>query len=307
MENKSEIKPASGQLSTELSKDDLLKYVELDLWNRFQERLWKLVGLVLTIVTVLGLLGVPYYIRNEVTAHLQEREKEFADNMNEVLAYSKLLAVLKARYDSERYRLDGDVLRIVTALEQNAQADSSAKIGFLDPGSELISLISRQDFAEVTSGSPVAGHAFDIPEELKDKKLSPPTIFTVGDKGLTLATGGKEPHPVRNGTYRGSVKDFKYRITVLEALRRSIDKMQAVMLSLSTTFGASRKTEVVSVDTLQSQDFNQSFSSELALVANSFLTKEEQAEFARCQNLYTLGYKINYVPAAQQPQTNTGK
>src|ERR1043165_413758 len=129
-------------IPTELSKDDLLKYVELDLWSRFQDRLWKIVGIVMTIVTVLGLLGVPYYIRTEVTSHLVNREKEFTLRIKEITEYSKLLALLRGRYDGEKYRLDGDILRVIDLIQRTDEGKSDERqVSFLVPASELFSLV----------------------------------------------------------------------------------------------------------------------------------------------------------------------
>ncbi|MBC8031845.1 MAG: hypothetical protein H7Z16_17310 [Pyrinomonadaceae bacterium] len=307
MENTNETKRAAETIKTELSKEDLLKYVELDLWSKFQERLWKLVGLFLTIVTVIGLLGIPYYIRNEVTGHLQQREKEFTDKTDQILAYSKLLAILRARYDSERYRFDGEVLRIAAALEEqqgNQISDNAPSL--LSPGNELVSLISRADFAEVVGSSPIASRPLEVPENLKNVKLLPATIVTLERKGSALASGDKELHPIRNGTFHGLIKDLRYRIVVLEALRRSILSLEEGMVSLGGGTDLAKRLEVLRVNTLESRDFQGAFANELSSIAGNFLTKSEQAQFAQYQDLYTLGYKPNYAPGAPQATpTNT--
>jgi hypothetical protein len=270
------------------------------------------VGVFLTVVTVLGLLGVPYYIKNEVTAHLQDREREFTGRTNEVLAYSRLLVVLRAKYDGERYRFDGDVLRLVVALDKDKdqgkdkQPDNDTGPSFLDPASELMSLISAPDFSEVVAGSSVARRPLEVPESLQGKQVLPATVLIISSKGLALDTGGMEAHPIRNGTYQGSIKDFKYRIAVLEALRRSIETMQNEMLSLGN-FAEAKGAEAVSVDTLQSKTFQQLFTANLTSVVNAFLSRDEQAEFARWQNLYTLGYKVSYAPSPVQPNKDVAR
>jgi hypothetical protein len=310
MSNSDENGQASDQIKTELSKDDLLKYIELDLWSKFKERLWKLVGIALTLVTIIGFLGIPYYIRNEVNSHLQQREKEFTDKTDEILAYSKLLAVLRARYDSERYQFDTDVLRIVSALTEAKKGDAGSdnKPRFGEPGEELISLISRSDFAQVTEGSFMAKNAFNVPQDMKDKKLLPETTITVENKGPSGASAYQQIHPVRNGTYEGSIKDLRYRIVVLEALRRSIDSLQEKMLALGGNSALEKRVEVVRVKALESTEFHDTFSTELTTIANAFLTSPEQDEFAKLQELYVLGYKTNYtVPKkdSQPSPTNT--
>jgi hypothetical protein len=312
--NRNKTDTVTDTIKSELSKDDLLRYVELDLWAKFQERLWKLVGVVLTVVTVLGLLGVPYYIKNEVTSHLLEREKEFTQRTNEVLEYSKVLAILRARYDGERYCFDGDVLRLVNALDKIEDKDQAKKNpdvdngpSFLDPRSELVSLISRPDFSEVVDGSASARNPLVIPENMKLKQVLPPTVFTLSKSGMTLQTGDKDPHPIRNGSYEGTIKDLKYRIAVLEAWRRSIEEMQNQMLSVGNNFNEAKTQEPVTAESLQYKDFQRLFATALSSVVNGFLTKEERAEFEQWQSLYTLGYKVNYVSPAPSPKDATGR
>jgi hypothetical protein len=293
--NDKEPKLTNGKIPTELSKDDLLKYVELDLWSKFQERLWKIVGIVITIVTILGLLGVPYYIKTQVTSHLVDREKEFTQRTKDISEYSKLLTLLRGRYDGERYRLDGDVLRVIDILERTEQgkSDKDDQGEFNDPVSELFSLISRSDFADVVE-NPVARHPLEIvPDKLRGKSIMPPTIFTVAGSGLALAAGGKEPHPIKDGTYEGVLKDLKFRILILEALRRCIDKLQADMLALGNTTPQNDK--VITVDSLQGTDFQEIFSAQISSIANQFLNQEEKETFQKNQTLYELGYKVNYV------------
>jgi hypothetical protein len=302
-----ESKPAAGSVSRELSKDDLLRYVELDLWNRFQDRLWKIVGLVLTGVTVLGLLGVPYYIKSEVSSRIESREKEFAERTKEVLEYSKLLAILKARYDGERYRFDGDVLRLVDALNQMAKPGSDTGPSFIEPAGELSTLLSKSDFSDIVAGSSFA--SFEAAAAMNDKKVLPPTVMVVSGKGVILETGEIETHPIKNGTYGGAVRDLKFRMVVLEALRNTINRTQEEMLNVGHSLAETNKNGAVTAASLLAKEFLPAFSSEVSSIANSFLKKEEQAVFATYQKLYTLDYQTNYAPAPApaQPKADAGR
>jgi hypothetical protein len=51
--------PATNSSKLEISRDDLLKYIELDLWSRFQGRLWAMAAIFVTAVSIAGVLGVP--------------------------------------------------------------------------------------------------------------------------------------------------------------------------------------------------------------------------------------------------------
>jgi hypothetical protein len=300
----------SPRLKSELSKDELLKFIELDLWSRFQERLWKVVATVLTIATVIGLLGVPYYIKNEVSARLQQREKEFSDKTDEILAYSKLLAVLRSRYDSERYRFDSDALRAVAAISDLRKSESDAEKkarGFENPESELVALVSRQDFSQVTDTAYMSTRLFWVPGDLKSKAIVPPTMITVENKGPTGSGSYRQVHPVRDGSYRGVITDLRYRIVALESLRRSIDNVQEKMLSLGGTSELEKKVQIVRVNSLEATDFRTLFSAEVESITNTFLTSDEQREFTKYRELYVPDYKSSPIaPKSTSPGVPVG-
>ena len=281
--------PPTDAVPLELSKDDLLKYVELDLWNRFQERLWKAVGIVLTVITVVGLLGIPYYIKSEVSATLQKQAVDFKRRTDEILTYAKLLAIQSAQYDSQRYRFDADVYRLIDAIKRDRGSETreeQEKRRFNDPVNELAKLISRQDFSQVTQGSIVSSTLFATPAELKGKHLMPPTAYIVENKGLSGSGGYVENHPVKNGTYEGSLTDLRFRIVVLEGLRRAVAFSQGKPMELGGVTDVDRRVETVRVKTLESAEFNIAFAKELGTQANQFLTEDEKLEFARVQQFY---------------------
>ena len=274
---------------TELSKDDLLKYVELDLWGRFQDRLWKVVGIVLTIFTIVGLLGIPYYIRNEVNSTLQKQAADFKQRTDAILAYSKLLASLTAHYDSERYRFDADVYRLIDAVKKwrSESGQPQTQNRFDDPEEFLAQLASRTDFSKVVEGSLLMTRGLTtVPEDLKGKRLQPRTSYMVENKGISGAGGYSETHPVRNGTYEGSLRDLRFRIVKLEALRRAIIASQTRLLTLGGVTELEKQVETVRVKSLESTEFNDALAREIAVLANSFLGDEDRKEFTRVQSLY---------------------
>lgn len=289
------------KMSTQLSKEEFLKYVEIDLWNRFSERLWKVVGVVLTVSALLGIFGVPYYIKTEVTDRLTEQKTQFNDRMSDVIEYSKLLSLLRGRYAGERSRFDSDVLQLVNALDERNKGKQKNKEEEDDedvfaPSNELRSLIARSDFAEVLS-SPIARRGLEVPNDLKGRNVVPKTYITVVGSGFTLATGGKEPHPIKNGTYDGEIEDLKFRVVVLEALRAATDKLQQDMISLEIDSTTPRRR--VTVEGLMDGDFHKNFLQQMALIANAFLDDTERGKFAQCQKLYTLGHGGLYDAGAQ--------
>ncbi len=100
-----------------ISRDDLLKYVELDLWSRFRERLWGVLATFLTLITVAGYLGVPYYIRSEMDRRLTEQQATFARRMAEAVTYSELLSMTAVRYHEARFELQKDMALLVGGLQ----------------------------------------------------------------------------------------------------------------------------------------------------------------------------------------------
>jgi hypothetical protein len=278
-----------GLIPTELSKDDLLKYVELDLWRRFQERLWKIVGIVLTMVTVVGFLGVPYYIKNEVSDTLQKQATDFKQRTDAILSQAKLLTILTAQYDSERYRFDSDVYRLIDAIKKfrAASGTEQPKHRFNDPEEELAQLISRRDFSKVVDGSAMMTRGvFAVPKDLKEQRILPQTSYMVENRGLQGSGGYSETHPVRNGTYEGAIRDLRFRVVALEVLRRTIAASQDKLLALGGVTEIERRVETVRVKSLESTEFGEAAIKELAAVANSFLSHDDQREFARVQSLY---------------------
>jgi len=289
-------KQANG-IPGELSRADLLKYVELDLWQRFQERLWRVVGIVLTTVTVVGVLGVPYYITSEVNEALREQSLDFKNRTEAILSQAKLLAVLTARYDSERYRFDTDVYRLIEAIEKHRAENGGEQPEhrFNDPADELAQLVSRVDFAKVVDGSGLMTQGlFEQPSDLDGKQLLPPTAHLVENRGLQGSGGYREPHPVRDGTYEGALRDLRFRIVTIEALRRAIASSKDRLIALGGVTEIEKRVETVRVKALESTEFSEALGREVTDLANGFLSDEEKAEFARVQSLYLEGELPRY-------------
>jgi len=273
----------------ELSKDDLLKYVELDLWTKFQDRLWKVVGFVLTGITVIGLLGVPYYIKSEVNSALQKQALDFKNRTDEIIAYSKLIAIQTTSYTTLRHRFDSDVYRLVEAIENSrtgATEEERKAWRFQDPVETLPRLVSRQDFSQVVAGSITNNELLSVPPDLKDKSLLPRTSYLVENKGLQGSGAYVEPHPVRDGKYSGSIRDIRFQIVVLEGLGRTISSMQEKLLALGGTSDLEGRIEAVRAKTIEADIFEKNLAKEVAGQANAFLSESDQTEFARVQQFY---------------------
>lgn len=291
-----ETKTQVDAIPTELSKDDLLKYIELDLWGKFQERLWKVVGIALTIFTVVGLLGIPYYIKGEVSNTLQKQAADFKQRTEAILVYAKLIATLTVQYDSERYRFDADVYRLIDAIKKSReQRPASLYDRFNGIVVELTHLVSGKDFSGVVEAPAIMTRLrFDIPNDLKGKQWLPPTVHIVENKGFKASGSYTEVHPIRDGSYEGSIKDLRFRIVTLEALRRAIASSQEKLLTLGGATEMERRVETVRVKSLESTEFSDSLAKEVTALANNFLNDKEKREFARFQSLYLQGEAFKY-------------
>lgn len=284
MEDNPKTKPQESVESYTLSRDELLTYIELNLWSRFQGRMWQVVGAVLTIVTVGGLLGIPYYIKTQVDLQLVQRAKEFQLRSDEIITHAKLLAIMTARYESERQQLDADIFRIVSAIPPEVSKQTNR-----NPSGALIAVASSHEFSPVVDGALITKGAWDIPPELKGKSLFPATMLVYENRGLAGGSGYEETHPVRNGTYQGCIRDIRFRIVLIEALHRAIGNLQKTILELGGASDAERRVEAVKVSSLKSSEFADSLTREMAKVSDKFLNEEEKREFARVRDLYTPG------------------
>lgn len=274
-----------------LSRDELLKYVEVDLWSKFQGRLWTVVGGVLTLVAVVGLLGVPYYIKSQVELQLAQRTREFQLRSEEVMSHAKLLAMESARYQAERLRLDADIYRLLNALRDQA-SDKKNHLASFSPDEALVQLVSSMDFSKTVEGSLSTMQLWSIPKDMRGKRLLEPTMYTVENPGLHGAGMYSEIHPVRDGTYGGCINDIKYRIVVIEALRRSIAASEKKLLELGGVDENEKRYQVVRFSSLESSEYNESLDKEIASIAAKFLSPEEKKQFEDARKLYTYDLRL---------------
>jgi hypothetical protein len=279
-----------------MTRDDLLKYVELDLWSRFQGRLWKVVSVFLTVMTLGGVFGVPYYIRTEIDDRLKERAADFEARTREISAHAKLLAILSVRYNTALAELRGDTYKLIDALRDYERRNpSKTENHFNNPADELLALVSRDNFSQIVGDtrSSLSSSIFYVDEDDPRRDLLPPLIVTVENRGFSGAGGVfRQTHPIRNGSYRGAIADIKYRVLVLEALRRSIAYVEERLLSLGGASKLDERMESVRVQGLENEVFAAEFQNNMASLSGVFLTEEERGEFGECRRLYLLGYSV---------------
>ena len=288
-------KPGNSTELLTVGRSELINYIELDLWSKFQARLWKTVAGVLTLAAIGGVFGVPYYIRNEINARLQRQTEDFDHRTREVFAYSKLLALLSAKYATHLALLQADVLRLATALETAERDDpKSDAIWTRGRSQELLSLAARSDFGSLIDGGVVSRQALMLRKDEGSRKLFPPVVLAYENRGLTGGGGYTEPHPVLDGTLEGAVRDLQFRIVVLESLRRSMDSVQRGLLALGGSTKLDGEFEAVRSEALEKDVFAAAFSSSINEISMKLLAEEDRARFRDASALYLLGYSVTF-------------
>jgi hypothetical protein len=267
-----------------LEFEKLAAYIETDLWSRFQTRLWKVVASVLTGVAIAGLLGIPYYIRSEIEARLQTQSKLYSDRLDEVAAYAKALSLLQSEYDSEISRLKFDANSLIPILSNKEDSKSIQK-----PSELLNNLVSEPDFSLVVKGGPMVGSVFHmLPIEALKMVVAKRSVRIVGNAGFRGAGGFSEEHPVLDGTLGGSLKDFKYRIAIIEALRRTIDSVDDAMLQAGGVNETEKRIAELKVVSLKDDIVMATFRAALReIAAGDFLDDQEKKDFERFGIIYT--------------------
>jgi hypothetical protein len=287
--------------SYRIDREDLVKYIELDLWSRFQTRLWTVVAGAVTVAAVAGVFGVPFYIKSEINQRLVKQTTEFDNRTREIFAYSKLLSLLSARYSVQLAAFHADALRLAGALEKRGtQKDGESSFIAGERSRGLIGLATRTDFADVIDERSISRHAFFLEGTEGTEQLYSPVYLTYENRGISGSGGYSEPHPVLDGSLAGALRDLRFRIVVLEALRRSMVAVERQLLTVGGATKVDNEIEAVRAGALEKDVFVASFEANLNDVAGRFLFDEDRKKFKEASVLYLLGYNVK-VPDAPVP------
>lgn len=243
--------PPSDDPKLAISREDLLKYIEIDLWSRFQVRLWTLLGAFLTIVSLASLLGVPYYIRSEINERLAEQKTAFESRSSEILTYAKLLNVLSVRFGVAQAEIELRIADLTGGIRQYAREHRSspheASLKTLISGLDLLASRTRFTVAEDLVVAPAAVAGLQV--------LSPQFLVSRSPIGGSSAA----THPVRDGTIRGALRDLRFRIVEFELYRQALDQAWIEFSQLGGAANASeseKRQDAVAVDSLYDQVFS---------------------------------------------------
>jgi hypothetical protein len=283
--------PSSFPADLLIKSDELLKYIEVDLWGRFQARLWKVVAAFLTLVTIAGLLGIPYYIKSEISNRLAAQAKTYSDRLEDIAAFSKLLALLTAEQQAHSFSLKADIELVIAELARdNASAQGTNATGahssMNNPTQLLNELISRPDITTAIDARFMTPFNFISPEDLK-KKIDLPRMFVVENRGFTGAGAFSEPHPVLDGTLGGFLDDIKYRIVVLSAFNSAIERVNNELLRLGGATDLDKRVANAKVVGLEAQLSTPAFQDGIKqIMGKTFLTDDEKKKFRTVYALY---------------------
>src|SRR6185503_11403263 len=196
-----------------LTKDEFLKFVELDLWEKIKSRLWRVVGVFLTAVSIAGFLGVRYYVDDLVA----ESQKDFALRRAEILQRGRLHSSLSTTYQSQKMQLLRDIHFLSASIEElkiinRKSADALIKLDNLE--TNLHTLASTEDFSSVGSSSL---NDLRATEELAKIKVAPPRIMRNEVSSTRATITNYEQHPICDGTLKGALDNIRYSIVSLAA------------------------------------------------------------------------------------------
>lgn len=290
--------------------DGFFKYVELELWSRFESKLWKFVGAFLTCVTVAGFLGIPYYIRSEISSRLQEQAKTYSDRLETIAAEAKLIAILRSEFDSQVYAIRSEADFVIGRLEQikhevteKAPKPADGKDAELpapwnrmnDPIRLMTQLVSLRDvttIAEKDSGVFIR-EVFSMEEAARTIKVSDPRVYSIEIVGFGgNASMSTSSHPVLDGTLGGYVADLKYRILVAASIKKALDRLNDDLLQIGGAEALDKRLASVKVSALEVDVSRPAFQGALTALSESFLTPEERKKFESITGLYVPGVAV---------------
>lgn len=212
----------------QISNDDLLRYVEVDLWSRFQRRLLVLVGGFLTIAAVAAILGVPYYIRSQIEQRLERQSSAFTARAGELFQTAHAVSLHTMEYETAR---EAFFVRQRTLRRRLEGLDQPSKARLItDPRQQLILHLS---FMQSPPTLFMLGTTLGSYEKEKFAKsvIAEPAVV-VRDSDESGAGSSATIHPVRIGTVEGEISDLRYRIIELEAYRQALDELRNYLQKL---------------------------------------------------------------------------
>jgi hypothetical protein len=291
----------------ELSRDELLRYIELELWSRFSARLWGLLAGSLLVGSLATLFGVTYYIRSEIEQRLHEQQTTFALRAEETIKHGELLSLAAVRYYAARFEIQSHTSLLLAAL--HARDDSSAKGSSSAPLDGLIRDLERarslNNYLPVLRTLEAA-----VPRASAARLFVPGDSVTESTKTLQGAVTITSPHPVQDGTLLGAVRDLRFRLVELEAYRLALEDLESDISALGASSPLERRQSRVSLATLHDEAFGSRYSFYRNRLAREYLSGVPLNTWTTYSPLYSLDSEVSLRDATPSPslqRTSTGR
>lgn len=207
--------------SYNISKDEFMEFIEIKLWSKFLKRLWGIVGIFLTIITIAGIFGIPYYINNELKSRLTKLEADFDINRKEIINKTKLLTIAQIKQEEKKQELLYRTLIIKEGLEIVIDTLSSSTSQLNEVRRSLNTIFYEQKLYESQLWR------FDIRDStLREIELLPSQLRhqeIIGSGGYM--TYSALSHPINDGTIGGLLDDLIIRLAHLNAMNGIIEEL----------------------------------------------------------------------------------
>lgn len=271
--------------SVAIEKQRFLELVEVDLWSKFQKRLWAVITGFLVVVSVAGFLGIPYYIESQTNAIFAEQSKKYEEEVRRTTAYLKSYLLLTSKYEVFHQRLRQDIYTVLQDLDQlyENNADISR---FGRPDDILLKILHEDDPRDLINQRGVLLDRWYNPEDYEDLELSinetihlENTIF-----GATGSTSAR--HPYRNGTLTGFIEDTRMKIFILAAFKEALESQRQEIFQIGGTSDLEKRTRGLEVEAIANAEFLPRFDSyvsnnseKIAFSANVYADPQEVFRF----------------------------
>jgi len=265
--------PPVDQESYRISREDFLRYIEIDLWNRFQRRLWSLVAITLSIAALAGLLGIPYYIRSQIERQFEEQRERLKTRSDDVIATSVAIAWRNAQSNRSRADLHSHVTTLQGIIQPLLMVSSDAAWIL----SDRLSVVNVADRVALVS----ALNEWKPDEHLLAVRFAPEVVPGVGSNSKLFYV----PHPVLDGTVEGAVKDLRFRLVELAAWEQAMAALEA---HLGHLYPNPDHSASATVDDLPPSQFERAYNENRLKLAKQLLLKSDRDKWLAAESYYSV-------------------
>ncbi len=271
-----------------------IELVEVDLWSRFQKRLWAVITGFLVLVSVAGFLGIPYYIESQTNAIFSSQSKKYEEEIRRITSSVKSFLLLSSKFEVFHQRLRQDIYVVLHDLAEYYE-DNPKVSGFFKPDALLLKVLHEDDPRDLIDQRTIFIHRYKK-EEFEKLKVSinetihlENTIF--GATGSTFAR-----HPYRNGTLEGFIDDVKLKILILAAFKDALEAQRIEIFQIGGETSLEKRIRGLEVEAISNAGFLTRFDKYLSNNSDKLIFADsDSAEFQDVLKLYI--EVLNFDPA----------